>query len=173
VISIIKYNVHCGDGTGTSFICEFAHPCSEVSPSYEPLSLQLGESWQFNVSSQDYLIDSKDELGNKKCLLGLVGADIKFYILGDSFLRSFVSVFDFDKKRIGLALQEYSQGSITEIEVETGGMKPWLIAVISVSSVLVLIIVILVICKIRKNKKAKLQQEFDATDASLIHGGRV
>ena len=96
--------------------------------------------------------------------------------MGDSFLRSFVSVFDFEKKRIGLALQEYSQGTIrgiTEIEVKTEGMKPWLIAVISVSSVLVLIIVILVICKIRKNRKAKLQQEFDAKDASLIHGGRV
>ena len=82
-------------------------------------------------------------------------------------------MFDFENKTIGLALQEYSQGSITEIEVETGGMKPWLIAVISVSSVLVLIIVILVICKIRKNRKAKLQQEFDGTNASLIHGGRV
>jgi hypothetical protein len=79
-------------------------------------------------------------------------------------------VFDFDNKRVGLALQKYSLGSITEVRT---GMKPWLIAVISVSSVLVLIIVILVICKIRKNRKAKLQQEFDGTNASLIHGGRV
>jgi hypothetical protein len=92
--------------------------------------------------------------------------------LGDSFLRSFVSVFDFDNKRVGLALQIHSLGSITEAQVKKG-MEPWLIAVISVSSVLVLIIVILVICKIRKNRKAKLQQEFDGTNASLIHGGRV
>jgi hypothetical protein len=37
------------------------------------------------------------------CILGLQGSDASFYVLGDTFLRSFISVYDFDNKRVGLA----------------------------------------------------------------------
>lgn len=90
--------------------------------------------------------------------------------MGDTFLRSFISVYDFENKRVGLAPHIYSNGSITEHKY---GMKPWLIAVISVSSVLVLIIVVLVILKIRKNRNAKTLEGIDGTNASLMNGTRV
>ena len=51
--------VFCGHSY-KSVKCTFLEPCSEVTPYFEPLSLQLGGSWQFNVSSEDYLIDSID-----------------------------------------------------------------------------------------------------------------
>jgi hypothetical protein len=81
--------------------------------------------------------------------------------LGDTFLRSFISVYDFENKRVGLAPHIYSNGSITE---HIYRMKPWLIAVISISSVLVLIIIILVILKLRKNRTGKKLKDYDGAN---------
>jgi len=85
--------------------------------------------------------------------------------LGDTFLRSFISIYDFENKRIGLAPHINSKATITKRP-----MKPWLIAVISVSSVLILVIIIVVIVKIRKNRNAKKIQETKERNDSLING---
>jgi len=90
--------------------------------------------------------------------------------LGDTFLRSFISIYDFENKRVGLAPHIYSNGSITE---HKNGMKTWKIVLISVSSVLILIIIILVILKLRKNRTGKRLRDYDGTNASLLNGVRV
>ena len=103
------------------------------------------------------------------CILGFLGADAGLIILGDTFLRSFISVYDFENLRVGLAPHLYSKGTITEAPYK---MQPWLIAVISISSLLVLILIIVVICKFRKNKKSQYK-DIGETNDSLIHGTRV
>ena len=105
------------------------------------------------------------------CLLGFVGEDTGRFVLGDTFLRSFLSVYDFANTAVGLVPHLYSKGSITQYSLDTAeGMEPWVIAVIAASCLLVLIIIILVVCKIRKNREFK---DIGESNASLIHGTRV
>ena len=98
---------------------------------------------------EEYLIFEDFYDGSYRCLLGIRGTFYPHVILGPLFLRSFISVYDFENKIVGLALHKNSKATITK-----RSMKPWLIAVISVSSVIALIIVVMVILKIRKNRKA-------------------
>jgi hypothetical protein len=46
------------------------------------------------------------------CVVGIQAGDFGLYILGDSFLRSFLSIYDFEKNRAGLALHKYSHAHI-------------------------------------------------------------
>jgi hypothetical protein len=57
----------------------------------------------FSASPKDYLIDMNTKDLGDICVLGLTGDNIGIYILGETFLRSFISVYDFDNKRVGLA----------------------------------------------------------------------
>ena len=58
---------------------------------------------EFTVSAEDYFI----EVDNDTCMLGIQGdpefESSKFWILGDVFLSNFVSVFDYDNLKFGLA----------------------------------------------------------------------
>jgi hypothetical protein len=92
----------------------------------------------------DYFEEGK---GINYCYLGMQGSNLKLFIFGDSFLRSFISIYDFDNKRVGLAPHIYSQGSITEHKY---GMKPWVIALISVSVVIIFILMSIAVIKIKK-----------------------
>ena len=79
-----------------------------------------------------------------------MGADIGIYILGDTFLRTFISVYDFDNKRVGLA-------PAIQIDKNTG-MKAWLIAVIAVSGFLVVALIVFFVCKAKKNREKKISE---------------
>jgi len=49
------------------------------------------------------------------CVFGIQGGlddSLNIFIFGDVFLRSFYSIYDFENKRVGLALHKYSLASI-------------------------------------------------------------
>lgn len=49
-----------------------------------------------------YLIDEIDPTYGNICIVGVMYITQNMYILGDSFLRAWYSVYDFENNRIGL-----------------------------------------------------------------------
>jgi hypothetical protein len=85
--------------------------------------------------------------------------------LGDTFLRSFISVYNFENNSVGFAPHIYSSGSITEHKyVEIYEKKTLLIIIIAVSIVLVLIVNAAVVYKIVKIKNIKKDPENEGAD---------
>jgi phytepsin len=60
---------------------------------------------EFVLTPKEYII-RVDQLGQETCLSGFMGIDLpykNFYILGDVFLRTYYTVFDFVNKQVGFA----------------------------------------------------------------------
>lgn len=88
---------------------EYFIPCPLI-PKLPPVSFQLGGAW-FNLTAEEYVIQIASS-GIPFCLSGFQALDIPapggpFWILGDVFLRAYVSVFDRGNSesgaRVGLA----------------------------------------------------------------------
>lgn len=99
------------------------------------------------------------------CVFGIQGGldpSLNIFIFGDVFLRSFYSIYDFESKRIGLALHKYSSGSI-----ETDS-KAWAYVIIAVSAgVVVACIVGYCVMKKRQAARERERQENDEIGTAL------
>ena len=82
--------------------------------------------------------------------MGLSGGDYGLYILGDAFLRSYLSVYDFENKRAGLVLHKYSNGAVT---LHDYGMDDWAVALIVITTMLTIITIGLWVNKRLRNKR--------------------
>lgn len=92
-------------------MCFFLGECSKVVDRLDPIKIQLGDDWDFSVAPEDYLIDY-EENNDKYCILGMSPSNLDLYILGDAFLRSYLSIYDFDNRRAGLAVHIYSNATV-------------------------------------------------------------
>jgi len=92
------------------------------------------------------------------------GSDFGLYILGDAFLRSYLSVYDFENKRAGLVLHKYSNGAVT---LHDYGMDDWAVALIVITTLLAIGTIGLWVNKRLRNKRLEnmIQRE---EEASLI-----
>ena len=86
-----------------------------MSAKFSPLSFVLSNGVMFSIPPEEYMLDGA-ELGNPGfCIFGVQGgldASMNMYILGDVFLKSFYSVYDFENRQVGLALHIYSVGTV-------------------------------------------------------------
>lgn len=80
--------------------------------------------------------------------MGLQPLEFGLYILGDSFLRNYLSIYDFENKRAGLALHKYSR---TRVEKYTGSNK-WVIPLVLTVVFLLLAIITVVGYKVYKKR---------------------
>jgi len=110
---------------------------------------------------EDYTIDY-NEKGTDFCIVGIQAGDYGLYILGDSFLRSFLSIYDFQSKRVGLALHKNSNGSIGPYQSPSNF---GVLALMIFLAVLCLLIGLFYLFKIYKASKAsRLQSVLDSFD---------
>lgn len=92
------------------------------------------------------------ENGADYCILGLSPGDFGLYILGDSFLRSYLSIYDFSNSRVGLAVHSSSNALVTKHKAAKRWMLP---LVITVVSLFILIIGILIY---KRYKRKQLEE---------------
>lgn len=76
----------------------------------------------FEVAAEDYFI----EVDNDTCMLGIQGdqefESEKFWILGDLFLSNFVTVFDHENLRVGLATAKKNPAGLSDLEKQGADM---------------------------------------------------
>jgi hypothetical protein len=104
--------------TGTSFIVgptEYTQPvidaignvnpdCSNVD-SLPTFSVSMFGGYSYPLSPMQYVIKLPDNSGKMTCQLGIAAMDgLPFWILGDTFLRGFYSVFDVSNYQVGFAV---------------------------------------------------------------------
>ena len=103
-----------------TFFCDGKSTCfrqGKCSLGPQPsLKIKLGSgvatdspALDFEVLPENILVDTNDVLGSKGtfCLLavlGTVGSDEPKYVLGNSFLRNYYTVYDMKNQKIGITL---------------------------------------------------------------------
>ena len=91
--------------------------CGQIVNKLQPLSFQFSDDWIFAVKPENYLVEM-NSMGFDLCMIGVtslskdIGADL--YVIGASFLRDYISIYDFENNRVGLALHNASTGSVTK-----------------------------------------------------------
>ena len=111
---------------------------------------------------------SRGNIFQKKCTIAVSYTDSSggVYILGDTFLRNFVTTFDYESGEMQLTINVNAPAGVS-IEYKMSG---WKIFGIIAGCILFVILVILVIwCCIKKQKKAKLERGYQ-TIATGVHG---
>jgi hypothetical protein len=91
-----------------------------------------------------------------------MSADFDFYILGDSFLRSYLSIYDFEGNRVGLAVHKFSNATIEPPKKPLNILV--LVLVISFAVLLLLLSVLYCICRKRVSKTKKEELPTDIQD---------
>jgi hypothetical protein len=86
-------NVFCTDE-----FCYYTGNCSDIVPKLKPLKFKFTDNLLYSIPATEYLIDGEVLEIPGYCIFGVSGAfSHNTYVLGDVFLRSFYSVFDFEK----------------------------------------------------------------------------
>jgi hypothetical protein len=113
-----------------------------VSPPIPPLKIQFEDDWEFSVPPEDYMIDYVEpglngEPDQNFCILGVNGVNFNFYILGDSFLRSYLTVYDFETLQVGIGIHKSSLATVAK-HVEK---NVWMVPLVVVVTLLILLTV--------------------------------
>ncbi len=81
--------------------------CSYLMSKLKPLKFKFSDKYVFSLPPSAYLIEGFELSVPGYCVFGVQGtaeSTFNMYILGDIFLNSFYSVYDYDNKRVGIAL---------------------------------------------------------------------
>ena len=118
------------------------------------LKVQLGDNWVFSVPPKDYLIPVKDNNNKDACVVGISGAEMDFTILGDSFMRTYYSIHDYQNHRAGLALHIYSDGYLER------KFPTWIIVVIVISGLIILAVIFFCLYRYYKKRQVAKRLEY-------------
>lgn len=106
----------------------------------DPIQIQLSDDWNLGLPPEDYMIDY-NEANTNYCILGISPGDYGLYILGDSFLRSYLSIYDFENNRVGLAVHKYSKAKVEKHKEGKRWMFPLVITTVSLFFLLIAIVI--------------------------------
>lgn len=95
-------NVTCRNFTLLKNFCFSTEPCSSLYNQLSPLTIKLSD-YNYVIPPQGYLLDS---YGGHTCAIAVsyVLDSYNMYILGDPFIRSFYTTFDYGNNKIMLAV---------------------------------------------------------------------
>eukprot|EP00347_Sterkiella_histriomuscorum_P012558 403368108 len=153
--------------------CMRVGKCSQVPKINLRFKIQGADEKQrplfYDVPSENYLYEFNNA-GFKGiyCLLGLVGTvpeEDKKFVLGNTFLKNYYSIFDADNKRIGLTLDISNR----EHQIaEQQSSERWTVAVygfiVFMSLVILGLIGLVVFVKVQKNRKLRLSDDLYTDD---------
>ena len=130
--------------------------CEELVPRMKPLMINLQENY-YTLPPEAYTF-SRDKIFQKKCTIAVSWTSDSggVYILGDTFLRNFITTFDFGKSEIRLAINKNAPAGIT-VSYKMGGWK--LFGIVLGSIVTFALIVFCLIKCIRKKKSNRSGQK--------------
>lgn len=130
----------------SSQICFVEGSCSLLAPQLKDLKFRFDGDWIFVLPSSQYLIDGATLDMAGFCVIGIQGGidDETPYILGNTFLKNFYMIYDFDTKKIGISLH---QNSVARIEEQS---RNWVVVV--VVAIIVVVIGIVGYCFYKKRQ---------------------
>lgn len=151
-------SLYCHTKLKTLFQNCFAYvPCSNFSSELKPLTIRLNNQ-DFIIPPEGYLIDNKL---NHQCEVAVsyISDANQFYILGDTFLRNFYTVLNFDDYTVAFAVSSNAHPG-TKIQPVLSG---WIIfAYFILATIGVLVVCIGSCCLIRqcrlRREAAKLRR---------------
>ena len=128
--------------------------CDVYTPKMSSLKIKLQENY-YTLPPAAYTYSTTDSFGLHMCTVGIsYSGGSASYRLGDTFLRNFVTTFDFENRKIRLAINKNAPSGIT-IEYKMSGWKIFLIIVGCLAAVALLICLIVCLCKRHKKKTLK------------------
>lgn len=114
--------------------------------------IQLQENY-YSMPPEAYTFTSSRQFSYKKCTVAISYSDDSsgIYILGDTFLRNFVTTFDYSSNEMRLAINIEAPAGVS-VEYKMSGWKIFLIIVGCLIFVGLIIWCTIVLCKKRKAK---------------------
>ena len=87
--------------------------CDELTPRMKPLMINLQENY-YTMPPEAYTFSSDNRYQNKCIVAVSMTSDAGgVYILGDTFLRNFVTTFDYEKNEMRLAININAPAGVT------------------------------------------------------------
>ena len=125
------------------------HTCDFYTPLLQPLTIQLDDN-HYKIPPEGYTF-SGDNVKKYLCTIAISFNDDKqgIFILGDTFLRNFVSVFDYNDNSIHLGVNAYAPEGTT-IEWKLSDKKIALLVVAVIMTFLAIGMVVkfcMILCK--------------------------
>lgn len=84
-------------------VCKSPLPCSNITADLGDLTIRLN-NMSYIIPPAGYLIDNYDGDGQCVIAVSFISDSNNMYILGDPFIRSFFTSFDYKQKRVLLAV---------------------------------------------------------------------
>lgn len=133
--------------------------------------IQLQENY-YTLPPEAYTFSSSSQFSYHKCTVAISYSEDSsgIYILGDTFLRNFVTTFDLGNNEMRLAINVEAPTGVS-VEYKMSGWKIFLIIVGCIAAVALL--VWLTICLCKKHKAKRLQQGYTTIGASAFVDGEV
>jgi hypothetical protein len=144
--------------------------CEEITPLMQPLSITLQEN-TYTLPPEAYTFPQQNVM-YPLCTIAVSYTDKSggVYILGDTFLRNFVTTFDFASGEMQLTVNVNAPAGIT-IEYNMSG---WKIFGIVAGCILAVIIIIFITCYcVKKRKQDRLAKGYQTIGSSVEHEGEI
>jgi len=160
-ISSTRKRIIC---SGNPNICYMSGTCASSYGYLENIKFKLG-NYIYSIPPEDYMMEFFNQ-GEYACVFGIMSSNSPYFLLGDSFLRSYLSIHDMATNRLGLVPHKYSKATI---DGGSGSFPVWTIIVLALGGASIVIFSIILICRCRRNS---LKHRID-DGSSLLYGNRV
>lgn len=152
-------SIQCHNLLKLNTYCYSNEPCSNFSSELQPLTIRLNNN-NFIIPPEGYLLEDKFE---HRCVIAVsyISDATELYILGDTFLRNFYTVLNFDDYTVAFAVSSNAAPG-TKIEPVLSG---WIIfAYFTLATIGLILVCIGPCCLVRyyriRREAAKQKQDY-------------
>ena len=134
------------DCTSSIYCFSNTYTCDYLTPRMDSITIQLGENY-YTMPPEAYTFSATSRF-SRKCTVGISYTEDSsgIYILGDTFLRNYVTTFDFKKNEMRLAVNKDAPTGL-KVEYKMSGWKIFLIILGCLVAVVLLLWLVCCLCK--------------------------